>query len=246
MSQFQLFPPPSQEPKVSQNPFRKGSKKSTVRPRPCNSILLEQVKSSSDTEAILLRIVENTNAIQAPSRTSRPQSPEVSPQQNKEPSPTEKMRSDSRQSGRPKPFASSSGLSSSSTLVEDAASSSEPPTQAPREMTPSPVVAMKSMFPRYNPKLPLNQQKSFPQQSGNASRQNVRRRPEPLIITPPPEIDSALGPLTVPPSAMNFSDVLGPVEIHYSSTVELTNLWEAANGQRPQDLLETFNLRMAR
>lgn len=248
MSQFQLFPPPSLEPRASQNPFRKGSKKSTAKAEPCSSALLEQVKSSSDTEAILLRIVEDTNAVQAPpeAHTSRAQSHLVSPQQNTELSTGDQMRSGCRQSDTSKPSVSSSGLSGSSTLVENAASSSEQTSQGSREAGPSPVVPMRSIFPRYNPKLPLNQQKSFRQEPGNNPRQKVRRRPERLIITPPPEIDSALDPLTVPASAMNFSDVLGLEEIHYSSTAELASLWETANGQRLQNLPEIFNLRMTR
>jgi hypothetical protein len=102
---------------------------------------------------------------------------------------------------------------------------------------------MKSIFPRYDPNVPLSQQKYYPQLPNSPQG----RRPRALTLSPQPEIDRTLGPKTVPASVMDFpTDVLDQVEVRYSSTEELKDLWEAANGQRPKDLAETYNLRVAR
>ena len=103
---------------------------------------------------------------------------------------------------------------------------------------------MRSMFPRYNFSLPLNQQQYYPQSSNDSPR--IRTKPRGLTISLPSKIDQALGPKTVPASAANFPTGSLDPEIRYSTLIELKGLWEAANGQRPQDLPGTFNLRMAR
>ncbi|KAF7586648.1 hypothetical protein BBP40_008539 [Aspergillus hancockii] len=115
--------------------------------------------------------------------------------------------------------------------------------QTAPERSDSPVVPMRSIFPRYNPHIPLNQQEYYPQVSSNTRT----HRPTELSFTPTPEIDRALGPKTVPASVMNFpTGILDPLETQYSSIAELKGLWEAANGQRPRDLAGSFNLRVAR
>ncbi|PYH82844.1 proline-rich protein [Aspergillus uvarum CBS 121591] len=109
----------------------------------------------------------------------------------------------------------------------------------------SPAPPMRSMFPQYNPQLPLNQQAYYPQASGHTPRNYSR--PSNILLSPAPEIDQALGPKTVPASVLNFpSGVLDTPEMRYSSAEELRSLWEAANGQRPQNMPETFNLRLQR
>lgn len=51
----------------------------------------------------------------------------------------------------------------------------------------------------------------------------------------------------MPASVMNFPPgILESVEVQYSSTVELQGLWEAANGQRPENLSKNLNLRLTR
>lgn len=116
----------------------------------------------------------------------------------------------------------SNAASSSSKEIEKPRSSSR--SQKAHESPDIPDIPMKSMFPRYNPNVSLSEQQYYPA-----------------------EIDRALGPKTVPASVMNFP--LGALEldeVHYASAAELQGLWEAANGQRPQDLSGTFNLRIAR
>lgn len=88
----------------------------------------------------------------------------------------------------------------------------------------------------------MNQQHYYPDPSFNGHWDLPRSESE----TPPPEIDRALGPKTVPASVLNFPvGVLDPVE-RYSTQEELQSLWEIANGQRPQSLPGTFNLCLER
>jgi hypothetical protein len=105
---------------------------------------------------------------------------------------------------------------------------------------------MKSMFPQYNPNAPLSQQQYYNGISNNFSRPRYKPANISLDISPAPEIDRALGPKTVPADVHDFpAGVLDPVEIEYSSLAQLKDLWEAANGQRP-DITGVFNLRVER
>lgn len=186
MSQFQLFPPPSPK-KVSKNPFRRELRRQSG--TPASPIPLEDLNKESRTEAVLFRIIEDTNDIKPPPKARIPKS----------------------------------NAASSSKEIEKPRSSSRSQ-KAPRESPEIADIPMKSMFPRYNPNVSLSEQQYYPA-----------------------EIDRALGPKTVPASVMNFPlGALEPDEVHYASAAELQGLWEAANGQRPQDLSGTFNLRMAR
>jgi hypothetical protein len=73
------------------------------------------------------------------------------------------------------------------------------------------------------------------------------RRPHLTLATSSSEIDHVLGPKTVPASVLNFPNgISDSEEIRYSTPYDLEVLWEAANGQRPQSLAGTFNLRMSR
>lgn len=110
----------------------------------------------------------------------------------------------------------------------------------------SPVVAIKSISPRYNPKLPLHKQEYYPQSAGS---NNFPRPASPRSADKPvhpADVDAVLGPKTVPASVLNFpADALAVEEVRYSSAEELLSLWESANGQQLQGL-GTFNLRMER
>ena len=103
---------------------------------------------------------------------------------------------------------------------------------------------MRSIFPRYDFNLPLSQQPYYPQASSGV---RTRTRPRRLTLSPPPVIDQVLGPKTAPASAMGLPAGTHDLdEIQYSSLAELKGLWEAANGQRPEGLVRTYNLRMER
>jgi hypothetical protein len=120
-----------------------------------------------------------------------------------------------------------------------------------RQNTPiSPGKPIQSMFPQYNPHLPLNKQAYFPQnrdayhtsQQSTSSAGGAVREPH----VPPTEVDAVLGPKTVPASVFNFpSGALSP-RVQYSTAEDLVTLWESANGQELQETLGTFNLRAER
>ena len=131
---------------------------------------------------------------------------------------------------------SSDPVSSSPTLVQDLP-------------TKSPIVPIRSMFPTYNPTVPLNQQSYYPQRpfparmssiARNLSRQEYRSS----LSTP---IDCAIGVRTAPASILSFPpDVMSISEPQYSSHRELEKLWEASHGMEPSNLLKAFNLEMSR
>ena len=113
----------------------------------------------------------------------------------------------------------------------------------------SPVVPIRSMFPTYNPTIPLNQQSYYPQRpfparmssiARNLSREEYRSS----ISTP---IDRSMGTRTAPASVLNFpSDLMSISEPQYSSHRELEKLWEASHGMDPASILKTFDLEMVR
>ena len=133
----------------------------------------------------------------------------------------------------PNPVSSRSG---SPTLVQD-------------QPTKSPVVPIRSMFPTYNPTVPLNQQSYYPQRPFPARMSSIarnlpRQEYRSSLSTP---IDRAMGVRTAPASVLNFPpDVMSISEPQYSSHRELEKLWEASHGMEPSNLLKTFDLEMSR
>jgi hypothetical protein len=130
--------------------------------------------------------------------------------------------------------------SGSATLVQDASGKTDP----------SPIVPIRSMFPTYNPSLPLQQQNYYPQRPfpvrqssmtrSIASRSDYRDS----VVTP---IDRAVGPLTAPASVLNFPvDIMSINEPQFSSHRELEKLWEASHGCEPSRDIKTYALEMAR
>lgn len=129
----------------------------------------------------------------------------------------------------------SSGRSGSATLIS--------------EGTKSPVVPIRSMFPTYNPSIPLAQQNYYPQRyaarassiyPASFSREEYRNS----ITTP---IDRQLGHRTATPSVVNFHDAMSIAEApQFSSHRELEKLWEASHGTEPSSLIKTFDLEMTR
>lgn len=104
------------------------------------------------------------------------------------------------------------------------------------------------MFPQFDPNLSLEEQgfKPPPIPSSTPDMSKKARRPK-LTLSPNSDIDQFLGPKTVPASVLNFpTGVLEPEEVRFSSPQELEMLWEAANGQRPEELCGTFNLRLTK
>ncbi|KAJ5577679.1 uncharacterized protein N7459_006643 [Penicillium hispanicum] len=243
MSQFQLFPPPSPEVKLSNNPFRRPVRKPAAKAMdPGSPIPLNEIKESARTESVLLQIIEDTQSVPPPP-------PVAHLARSKSPSGTETSQSprSARSRSRQGTESSHRGLSSQGNVSNSSSSartanSTTSPQSSQSSVSPVP---MRSMFPRFDPKVPLNKPKNPPQNSGTASTAKPQR-PH-LTISPASEIDQVLGPKTVPASVVNFpTGALEPEEPRYSSAQELEMLWEAANGQRPQNIFGTFNLRMSR
>ncbi|KAE8147506.1 hypothetical protein BDV25DRAFT_160232 [Aspergillus avenaceus] len=243
MSQFQLFPSPSKAA-ASRNPFRAEYARRNMDTQP--SIPLKDFNDKdSQTETLLFHLVDETKSIKQQPKAQTIRSTPVSiPETIHEP--RSSSESPSKYSSKNSKVNHWNLLSNDADKVlSPAGSSSHMAARSQKYVSrpKSPVVPMRSIFPQYNPNVPLSQQDYYPKFSDN----NRPHRPRELTLTPPPEIDRALGPKTVPASVMNFpTGVLDPIETRYSSTIELKGLWEAANGQRPQDLAGTFNLRMAR
>ncbi|KAJ5887824.1 hypothetical protein N7495_007865 [Penicillium taxi] len=247
MSQFQLFPPPSPEIKAAKNPFRRVKKpiqKAESEPIPLNEIK----DSSSNTESLLLQIIEDTHDLPPPpplpahlARGKSLSTADSSPNSKSTQSARSRSRQGNHTSQRSLPLQSSSSSSSSSPYT---AISSASPQSLQSSATPQ--VPMKSMFPQFDPKVPLNQQKYLSQMVNDDLSTKTSRKPQ-LTLSPTSNIDQFLGPKTVPASIVNFpTGVMEPEEIQYSSNQELELLWEAANGQRPQDIDGAFNLRLTK
>lgn len=248
MNQFQFFPPPSPEVKAAKNPFRRGIKKpATVKVEPASPISLNEIKDSSKAESVLLQIIEDTSSFPLPpshppnTRTKSPSVVELSPSSKSPKSPHSRSRQENKYTTRALPSQGSVNTSSSSNYT---ASSTASPQSSQSSVSPVP---MRSMFPRFDPKLPLNNQITQSQMPSDDQPLKKSARPH-LTLTTSSEIDHVLGPKTVPASVLNFPNGISDSseEIQYSTPYELEMLWEAANGQRPQNLVGTFNLHMTR
>ncbi len=122
-------------------------------------------------------------------------------------------------------------------------------TKSPVE--PSPIVPIRSMFPRYDPSIHLTKQPSAPQRPvparlscllppGAFSREDYRSN----LSLP----FAASAQRTAPASILNFpSDVLSVnVGPRISTQRDLEKLWEASHGTEPDFAIKTFTLEMAR
>ncbi|GKZ78794.1 hypothetical protein AnigIFM56816_002623 [Aspergillus niger] len=227
MNQFQLFPSPSDSRPSKELPRvpRKPTMKTPTDMRP-----MEEIRDkSSPTEAVIFKLIEDTHTrIKSPPKAMSRSNPVSIPETIRE---RETSKSPLRHDRHKRP-------------TERVGSPSRSVRSSPQNSSPAaaPVVPMKSTFPRYNFDLPMYQQHYYPDPPFNGHWDLPRSESE----TPPPEIDRALGPKTVPASVLNFPvGVLDPVE-RYSTQEELQSLWEIANGQRPQSLPGTFNLCLER
>jgi hypothetical protein len=218
MSQFQLFPPPSPEAKAAKNPFRRGIKKPP---------------------AVKVEPVSPPPSHPPNTRSKPPAVAESSPSSKSTQSPRSRSRQENNSTAR---TSQSQGSVSTSSSSNHTTSSTASPQSSQSSVSPIP---MRSMFPRLDPRLPLNNQIKS-QMSSDEKPAKKSRRPQ-LTLTTSSEIDHVLGPKTVPASVLNFPNgISDSEEIRYSTPYELEMLWEAANGQRPQNLAGTFNLHMAR
>ncbi|PGH06074.1 hypothetical protein AJ80_08242 [Polytolypa hystricis UAMH7299] len=230
-SQFQLFPPA--QPQFKPNPFRKAHRRRSTK-SPTFSPVAEDTKSPSQTEAVILQIIEDTNMIPPPPpvHISRTVSPSKSIRQTQRAeSPQEPVKNLSR-SNSPTPVpAPPSERSVSPTTVQTTVIASSP------ELSSSPPAPMRSIFPQYDPSLSLNQQHYFPQhpqEQHHLPRQVVSKADyNPSITSPPPTNATQAQHEEVPQSI-------------FSSTEDLTQLWRAANAEGMNTDLSIFHLHFSK
>lgn len=134
--------------------------------------------------------------------------------------------------------------SSSSSSLANNSSTQIPPAPAPA-LSSSPDILSQQPYYTQQPstsRLPPFRHKPLPPRP-----LPPRPRPRGLTLSPEPEIDRDLGPKTVPASVMNFpAGIRESFELRDSSTAELRELWDVANGQRMEGGLGRFCLRLVR
>ncbi|KAK5097977.1 hypothetical protein LTS08_006732 [Lithohypha guttulata] len=116
------------------------------------------------------------------------------------------------------------------------------------ESAKSPVVPIRSMFPVYNPSMPLQQQHYYPQRpialrtKSSQTRMNRLDYASPVSAWTP--IDRALGPPSAPASVANFP--LDALTARTSTLKELHELWEATHGMEPNPRIKSYDLELTR
>jgi hypothetical protein len=245
MAQFQLFPPPP--PKlittIDPNPFRRAKSKPIAQGE---SFPLETLIKSPGAESVIIQIIEEPRKIQPlPRAHIAPPRDQIRgvdrDQQGGNDTPANAGTLARSSPPPPPPAASVSVCSASPTLVRG----SSTPSQSPAN---SPIVPMRSMFPTYNPSLPLNQQPYYPQRRTSLQGQSASRQEYSPRLASPSQLDEVLGGAkTAPSSILDFpmDDVAIP-KPQFSSAQELDRLWEATNGQEPDAVLPGFDLQMSR
>jgi hypothetical protein len=90
---------------------------------------------------------------------------------------------------------------------------------------------MQSIFPRYDPTVPLNQQRYFPQRQAphDLPREVISRAEYLPNVTTPVEDPQA-----------------DPASVQFASAKDLARLWEATKGEEPQTDLGTFRMGVTR
>ncbi|KAH8695478.1 proline-rich protein [Talaromyces proteolyticus] len=230
-AQFQLFPSPAKNKK---NPFQNMSSREKPKDNsPVSPVSSTASKAGIKTESVIIQIIEDTNtdAVQQQPKHYAAGVAGNSPE-NMRTQDIEVMRQDERPD---------------SAFSHDDSRLHPSNERLPRNRSPiSPGQPIRSMFPQYNPNVPLNEQQYFPQNGNLNSTTQPSGSSSTAARLPPADVDVLLGPKTVPASVLNFpSDELSP-RVQYSTAEDLLTLWESANGQELQESLGTFNMRVER
>jgi hypothetical protein len=240
---FQLFPPPP--PRINTtldpNPFRRAKTKPAAQ---IVSFPLQALVKSPDNGAVIIHVIEEARNVQPlPQARIAPlneRSAEIDPA-TKSNNVTHVNASSSLQSLPPPPPAPGSVRSASLTLATNTSPRSE-------SQANSPVVPMRSMFPTYNPNLPLAQQPYYPQRIASLHGQIASREEYSPRLASPSQLDEVLGGVkTAPSSVLDFpmDDVAAKLPT-FSSAQDLARLWEATNGQEPDRVTSGFDLQISR
>lgn len=244
---LQLFPSTSP---VKTGPKRKGSRRYPVKAQTPEPII-EEVKSSNDgAKGVVIQVIEE----RAPSPVSVPPKAHVA-ERSRSNTPTSQL-CERRGAASPAPLRAASpadtfqsGHSTSPTLVRSNSAASTTDTRSP---------LMRSIFPRYNPNLPLAQQRYYPDPARGASPTNLPREVvskaeySPSMYSPGSagkisKHGYAEGPKTAPASVFNFpAGVLDKTIAEYSTMEELAGLWDAANGQSSNENPNSYKLQINR
>lgn len=239
---LQLFP--------SSNPFRngpkrKGSRRYPVKP-PSPEPIVEEVKAADNgAKAVVIQVFEDKRTA---SPISSPPKAHVA-ERSRSNTPTSQL-CDRRGAASPAPLRAASPAdslnrsthSTSPTLVRSDSVASTTETRSP---------LMRSIFPRYNPNLPLSQQSYHPDPA-SASPTNLPREViskaeySPSLYSP----GSASGVGRQGKAEMLRMTPLGNASdttvVRYSTIEELGSLWEAANGQSSHETSGCIRMQMSR
>ncbi|KAI1911110.1 hypothetical protein LOZ12_004530 [Ophidiomyces ophidiicola] len=93
---------------------------------------------------------------------------------------------------------------------------------------------IKSIFPLYDPNVPLSKQKYYPHRASSL----------PQIIIPTSERDTRPAPVLIPLNLTTCPPTARKASVSFSSTDTLTKLWDTSNGERSVTDLDTFYLKM--
>ncbi len=241
---LQLFP--------SSNPYKSGPKRKTSRRYPAKPQLSnpigEVVKAADNgTQAVVVQVIENSRS-PSPTRSpiSTPEKAHVA-ERSRSNTPTSQL-CERRGTAAPAPLRAASPEetlyqsthSTSPTLVRSNSVASTTDTRSP---------LMQSIFPRYNPNLPLSQQRYYPDPARGASPTNLPREViskgdySPSLYSP-----GSAGGFTrkgyMEVSSMTPTTEIGTVQ--HSTTEDLGLLWEAANGQGSQKTPDLIRMQISR
>lgn len=221
---LQLFPPP---PSKKNRPKRKGSlRRYPIKPATPDSVVTTSKTPISTAQEIIIRVSSDSSK---PPSLKSPAEAHVIDQPARSWTPTTVVASERTRAASPA-YTNNTVLSGSPTLVRANSGASS---HAPQ---------MRSIFPRYNPNVPLSQQRYVPTQGSptHVQKEHISR----LEYSPR---SYAAGPATAPASTTTFpAGALTKPQPQYSSLSELTDLWEAANGQGSKETDRTFTLQMNR
>jgi hypothetical protein len=245
-ARFQLFPPPAPKTNtaVDPKPFRKAISKPAAQ---FESFPLQTLIKSQDAEAVVLQVIEEPREIQPLPQARIAPAKNLSHEVDRGQvvvNDAAAIVTSSVRSSVPPPPPPPPPVSSYSVLPTLVESHSSPSQSEPN----SPIVPMRSMFPTYNPNLPLSQQQYYPQRQTSLRGQVASREEYSPRLASPSQLDEVLGGAkTAPSSVLDFPmDDLAIKATQFSSNQELDRLWEATNGQEPDAALQAFDLQMSR
>ena len=109
-------------------------------------------------------------------------------------------------------------------------------------------IPLRSMFPVYNPAVPLNQQSYYPQRQTSLQARMPSRGEYPSRVGTPSQTDLVTGGLRTAPASIYNSpmDTSSLPDTTFSSPRELEKLWQASHGMEANSEIGSFNLEMAR